>query len=162
VDSGRAQCDPADFRNFATRNRSAIANPAVIGNTVSQGPVSVSMPLSVGMADAGLSPSGGVITPTTTVSIARWVWRLRADTRDGWNQNNLRISYTMGTNNTMVAAADSSSIVNATVSTRYIDERRPGTRNTEFQGFIDVFVDYTNATRAGTYNGILNITVDCN
>ena len=77
------------------------------GSTVPQGPVSVSMPLSMGMADAGLSPSGGAITATTTVGIARWIWRLRADTRDGWNQNNLRISYTMGTNNTMVATADS-------------------------------------------------------
>jgi len=65
-----------------------------------------------------------------------------------------------GTAGVLTSVLDSSSKVQATVSTRIINERQFRNR-VRFVGRINIDLDYSNATRAGEYSGVITTTVEC-
>ena len=122
------------------------------------------MDLNLPVGDAAISISSGGFTPRATISLGRWQWRLRVRRPTTITAGDLLVSYQVtgsdGTAGVLTADSAPSSHVQATVSTREIRQRQ-GNNRRRFLGYIDLQLDYSNATRAGNYSGTITVTVDC-
>ncbi len=117
--------------------------------------------MSIGIGDAGLTPTSGGFDTTVRTVMAGWLWRLTADTRGWASPNELLVTYQISNGDQLVSTLVSSSRVAATVVERNRRVNRFGRRNTRFRGFLDLLIDYSTATRAGAYVGTVTVTVEC-
>lgn len=153
------QCDPGAFLSFSTQAvRPQDAPIDVPSMAVPASPASVDLPLgTVAVGEAGITPGGGPMFPLR-VPVGRFSWRLI--TFVGVNATDLRVDFSIDNGGALISSADSGSRVQADAVVRTI------TANnifffTVFDGFVDLLLDPSLATRAGGYSGTLSIEVDC-
>lgn len=74
--------------------------------------------------------------------------------------SNLKITYLVNGDNTLRSMVDPSSRMSVTIMTRQLDISHKN-KHTQFDAYIDLLIDYSSATAAGEYTGILEVTVEC-
>lgn len=155
-----AQCDNGDFGAFTVRNRNATATIADDVVSINAGTASVTVPLSVAIADLNINANTGTFQTEVRTELPNWTWRLFADTRQWIAQTEAEVEYeVVGTG--LVSVLDSSSRIGVEVAERDRDVLRFPGRRTRFRGFLDVILDYSEATRAGAYTGQITVTARC-
>lgn len=158
-----ALCDNADFRNLQVRSRTANAdiNPSQTMRAVTEGSASVNLSLSFATGNVGINPGTGGFSTTTTTQMGNWSWQITADTRNWASTDEMLVTYEVLNNGQLLADAQPSSRIDASVTTYNLDVRRFQNRNTRFRGFLAITTDYANATHAGLYRGTVRVTVEC-
>jgi len=156
-------CDNTDFRNFQARSRTANAdiNPSQTGLAIAEGSASVNLSLSFATGNVGINPGTGGFSTSTTTQMGNWSWQITADTRNWDSTDEMLVTYEVLNNGQLLADAQPSSRIDASVVTYNLDVRRFQNRNTRFRGFLAVTTDYANATRAGLYSGTVRVTIEC-
>jgi hypothetical protein len=151
-----AVCQPNSY--FITRGQ--YEQNAPVSQTdlaVSEGGRSLTLDLALSIADAGINISGSNFSPIVTVTLNEWQWRLRVP---GNPDLDLSVSYQVagsdGTPGVLTSVLDPYSKVNATVLSR--DIVRHGSN---WYGYIDLQLDFSNAMRSGPYTGTITVFLNC-
>jgi hypothetical protein len=157
--SASGQCDPGAFLSFNTQAiRSQDAPIDVPSMAIAGASANVDLPLgTVAVGNAGIAPGGGPAFPLR-VPVRRLTWRLI--TFAGVDAADLRVELSIDNGGALTALADSGSRVQVDVVNRTINANNFFIL-TVFEGFVDLLLDPSLATRAGAYSGTLNIEVDC-
>lgn len=159
--SASGQCDPDAFLSFSTQAiRSQDALIDVQSMAIAEAPADVDLPLgTVAVGGAGIAPGGGPAFPLR-VPVERFTWRLITFAGAGVDAADLRVELSIDNGGALTSLANSGSRVQVDVVNRTIN-----TNNififTVFDGFVDLLLDPSVATRAGNYSGTLNIEVGC-
>lgn len=154
-----AQCDPGAFIFFRTQAVRPQDAPIDVPSMAVPSPqANVDLPLdTVAIGDAGISPGGGPMLPLR-IPVGRFIWRLV--TFAGVNAADLRVDLTIDNGGALISSADPRSLVQADAVVRTINATN-FFGLTVFNGFVDLLLDPSLATRAGGYSGTLTIEVDC-
>jgi len=156
-----AQCDTDDFRQFRTRPvRPQDAPISVDSASVQEGSVSVTIPLSADSGSATLALTDSGFTLPIRVPVGRFTWSLRARFSAPVDPSELLVNYIVSNGSNLVSNLDASSRMQVTVTTNRIEFRESGP-NQIYEGWIDLWLDPTNASRSGAYSGSLQIEVSC-
>ena len=164
-----AACPPGSNPQLRTRN-SINTQVNLQGSSWDEGATTLVMPLSLPLGDAQINPT--TVPTSTTLQLNRWLWRFRirltllTTPPPYWppDANDLVVTYDVngsGSNSGWFhSVLDPSSRIRVTVVTREIRQRNRFNRRI-FRGFVDLKIDYGQATRSGDYVGTITTTVDC-
>lgn len=124
---------------------------------VSEGSRSLTLDLALSIADAGINISGGNFSPIVTVTLNEWQWRLRVPGNPDLTLSvNYQITGSDGTPDVLTSVLDPSSKVNATVLSREIVRH-----GSNWLGYIDLQLDFSDVMRSGPYTGTVTVFLDC-
>jgi len=131
---------------------------------IDEGPLALDLPMSMPVVNANINISQAGAHPVATVSLKRWQWRLQVPKPTTITAADLIVGYRVvganGQPGVFTSNLDSSSRVKVTTVTRTISEQ-VRKNSILFKGYIDLQLDYAEATRSGGYSGTVTVNVEC-
>lgn len=123
------------------------------------GEVSIQVPLDMFEYKSNLSELIQELQLASRISIRKRLFRYTTRVR-GLRKSNLKITYLVNGNNTLYSVDDPSSRIGVSVTTRDLKFFYKK-KHTRVDAYVDLLLDYSLATTAGKYTGLLEVTVEC-
>jgi len=131
---------------------------------IDEGGMALSTAMSMPVVDADILISQEGVRPEDTLSLQRWQWRLQVPRPTTITVADLLVVYQVagpdGQPGVFTSNLDNTSHVKVTAETRTITEERRK-NYILFKGYINLQLDYAEATRSGGYSGTLTVDIDC-
>ena len=132
---------------------------SAVNTTQDSSAVRIEIPLSNAAADGEITGSLTLQGFSNRIAVRKRLFRFTARAA-GLDESNLKIQYLVNNDNKLRSVSDKTSAIDVKVVTRDLDITHKK-RFTRVDAYVDLLLDYSNAKKAGTYTGTLEVIVEC-